>query len=687
MVNADDALEYGTCNSLRSAVNTPHGLFWASQKTGKILQYAGGIQEISSNGMKYWFAEHLPSKLLAAYPDYPLYDNPVAGIGVQAVYDPLYELVYFTKKDFIPLRTDLIFDDPSGVPYYICNNNYTPVAPAAPVNQNPPATESGEPQPTACNKPIDLAIVLDTTASMGASINNLKTSLSTIVNDAIVKSNNNYRLALVKVNENSGGPSTNQILCAFANNNQAAFQTALTPVTATGGGAFPEPWDLGIQSILNGDAGAFRASAHKIIIVITDDFPSGGNDAYTGADTTFVNGLATQAATDGVLIYPVRTPRSFPFTSGETAAIDALLNNLADTTGGVYAISSDGSVSSFIQTAIADTPCPLTCSLSASATSISAGSQVTLNWNTSGARSVTLNNGIGNVALSGNMTITPLGTTTYVLTAQNGDSTTTCSVTITVTPLEVKCPCAFDNPECFTPCHWTISYDPKNKMWISFHDWHPNLLMPSFRHFYSIKNNKIWRHNERWDSYANFYGQDYPWEVEYPVMTPNQITTLRSIEYYMDAYKFFNDGMDKHHALDVNFDRAIIYNSEQISGLLKMQVLGKNAPLDLVNYPNVTANGIEILFSKEENKYRFNQFWDITNDRGEFSGQQIPMWVTACDGYHKVPNPAYINYNKDPLEHKKFRHYGNRIILRKNVSGDKKMILKITNSKHLNSSR
>lgn len=373
IVNADDTIGYANSISSRAAVNTPHGLFFVSQQSGKIMQYAGGIQEISRNGMKFWFNENLPSKLLQAYPEFPLYDNPVAGIGVQATYDPQYELVYFTKRDYVSLRNDLHFDDPSGVPYYFCGQN--------------------------------------------------------------------------------------------------------------------------------------------------------------------------------------------------------------------------------------------------------------------------------------------------------------------------KCPCAFDDPACFSPCDWTISYDPKNKQWISFHDWKPSLMMPSSQHFFTISNNSIWRHNNRWDSYCNYYGTDYPWEVEYPVVTPNNVTTLRNIEYTMDVYKFFNDGKDFHHVLDENFDRAILYNSEQISGLLRLRLTGKNAPLDLVNYPQVTVNGIDILFSKEENKYRFNQFWDITKDRGEFSSAREPMFITNCAGDHKNINPDNVDYFKSPLERKKFRHYGNNIVLRKNVSGDKKMILKLTNSKHLNSSR
>ena len=35
----------------------------------------------------------------------------------------------------------------------------------------------------------------------------------------------------------------------------------------------------------------------------------------------------------------------------------------------------------------------------------------------------------------------------------------------------------------FENCSWTVSYDPKAQAWISFHDWHPELVIPSTRHF------------------------------------------------------------------------------------------------------------------------------------------------------------------------------------------------------------
>lgn len=380
MVNADDVMGYGECISSRSAVNTPYGLFWVSQKNGNILHYVPGSQPrpISGIGLKHWFAEYLPSQLLTYFPNYRLYDNPIVGIGCQAVYDPQYELVYFTKKDYVPLDPNIQLD----------------------------------------------------------------------------------------------------------------------PVT---------------------------------------------NDFYIIVD-------------------------------GKIRTID------------------------------------------------------------------------------------------------------------------------LTDKQYFEPCNWVASFDPtipQQGGWVSFHLWTPTLMIPSYKHFHTINDNTIWEHNNRTDSFCNFYDTSYAWEVEYPIVTPNNVTTLRSVEYYLDCYTFSNDGRDYFHVLDENFDRCIIYNSEQNSGLLRLQIKGKNAPLDLIQYPQITPNHITILFSKEENKFRFDKFWDATRDRGEFSGAEVPMWDTSCNGVEKLINTGYINYFKSPLQHKKFRHYGNKIILRKNPVGrdDVKMVLKLTNTKELQSFR
>jgi hypothetical protein len=160
---------------------------------------------------------------------------------------------------------------------------------------------------------------------------------------------------------------------------------------------------------------------------------------------------------------------------------------------------------------------------------------------------------------------------------------------------------------------------------------------------------------------------------------------MRNVEYILEAYKYHHDCRDKFHVLDENFDYAIIYNSEQVSGLLELNLKSKSNPLDLLSYPQIMSNYIKINFSKEENKYRFNQFWDITKNRGEFSSVNIPMFNTQSNGYIFDINTDYVDYQKSALERKKFRHNTNKVFLRKLKSGNTKFLFKLSNQKILQS--
>ena len=195
----------------------------------------------------------------------------------------------------------------------------------------------------------------------------------------------------------------------------------------------------------------------------------------------------------------------------------------------------------------------------------------------------------------------------------------------------------------------------------------------------------IWKHNVRCDLFANYYEQDYPWEIEWVESIGQQVATVRSVEYQLESYVYNgnldNNCGDRFHDLDWNFDEAIIHNTEQVSGLLKLTLSPKNNVPLITQYPIVGGNDIEILYSKEEQKYRFNQFWDTTYDRGEFTGTQNTIFLTRLNGYIRDLNQANLNYNKSALQRKKFRHYYNKVILRKTLSGDRKMILKLANTK------
>ena len=196
----------------------------------------------------------------------------------------------------------------------------------------------------------------------------------------------------------------------------------------------------------------------------------------------------------------------------------------------------------------------------------------------------------------------------------------------------------------------------------------------------------IWRHNYRCDLYANYYGTDYPWELEFIEGSGQMVNTIRSLEYQLEAYIYKGDlhngcGDDRWHDLDFNFDELIIYNSEQVSGLLRLNLNPKEDPIAALAYPVINANDIDILYSKEEQKYRINQFWDITNDRGEFTNSEQQIHITQLNGYIRDLNTNNLDYDKQETQRKKFRHYYNKVLLRRRLSNDRKMLLKLSNTK------
>jgi hypothetical protein len=237
------------------------------------------------------------------------------------------------------------------------------------------------------------------------------------------------------------------------------------------------------------------------------------------------------------------------------------------------------------------------------------------------------------------------------------------------------------DPLYFDDASWTLSFDTKTKEFVSFHDWHPYLSMPSTSHFLTTYDNEIYKHNQTCDRFCTFYGVDYPFEIEVTSTTGANVSTVRSFEYQLEAHQYKNDCRDTHHVLDSNFDQAIVFNSEQISGLLRLNLTPKNnAPL-ILTYPRTNLSFIDILYSKEENKFRFNQFWDITRDRGEFTNTRLSIFNTEPNGYIRQINLANVDYAKPAHQHKKFRQTTNSVLLRRTVCGPNRLSIKINNTK------
>lgn len=221
------------------------------------------------------------------------------------------------------------------------------------------------------------------------------------------------------------------------------------------------------------------------------------------------------------------------------------------------------------------------------------------------------------------------------------------------------------NPTYFENKSWTVAYSPKLKNFISFYSFLPNFFIPLLGHFQTIINtgtgSSLWNHNLSVYTYQTYYGILYPYILEYcvnsfPVTSSiNSVTILEDIQEYYSDYEYYSLGTTNNTNL-ANFTKAIIYNKEQSSGVIKLipEIFGNTR--QKITYPRMTATGIEALISRREHVSTFNGFWNVA---AQGNGQ--PLWSTQWSDLvtqypiDKVPNtksvrPTSVSYQKNKIK-------------------------------------
>ena len=715
LVNSDEIYQYGSCQNRWSITSTPQGVFYVSQDQGKVFLYTGQLQEISRIGMKWWFSRYLPSNLKKLFPNYADGDNTVIGSGVSTVYDNINEILYITKRDYVPKRADIKYDPVIG--FYIDGD------PTQPYDEPYSPTKG-----FGCPEGYTL-------------INGACTQITKEQNDPSVSN-----IPLSPISSSAYG-----IGGALLYSPGWGASTGVGPYTNLGiANSF---WKNNVPqapvAVVSTD-GAFSCGASTLIaggyITIT------GTNSGTGSIVGYVSGTKYKiSSVDGfspnIVLFKMTTESGGPVVTTIGTLVGFIYNSAIGPVNGLLNSASSGTISHTVylpdsgiktyyvaMTGFAgemfsikvDDVYILRSSNSAMTTYLSASPQskylhiypvtvsegahtIILEGNYKGLGAMILDNTFGEIyAATSYDELNILFTTkdlpefdsliyscgfgtvekipgqqdfNCVVTNTSGFTTPTLNIAPTH-PLPTTLPIKLCDSSYFEDASWTISYDVKNNEWISFHDWHPTFMLPAKRHFLTafnacgISQTGIWRHNDRWDDFCNFYGTYYPFEIEFVIPTGNTVTTMKNVEYVLEAYKYGNNGQDKFHLLDYNFDEAIVYNSEQISGQLNLNLKSKSNPFDFINYPIINATGsTDILYSKEEQKYRFNQFNDITKDRGEFSGAENILITTSPNGYIWTVNPFSVNYYKSALQRKKFRHNVGKVLLRKKAVGRKGGVL------------
>lgn len=219
------------------------------------------------------------------------------------------------------------------------------------------------------------------------------------------------------------------------------------------------------------------------------------------------------------------------------------------------------------------------------------------------------------------------------------------------------------HPKYFCSKKWTISYNFYTKTWTSFHSYTPEFYVEhidgfesGYKGFGNIQ--KTYAHNMTNKSYQVFYGKLEPFIVELNSKFSGQNNYLTNIEYLLDVIRYHNE-YDTFYNRTKTFNKAIIYNNNQTSGLLTMKVKNPEDLSQNVEYPKRIETGYEILTTNSENKWSFNDFFDVSKNQLN----NIPLFNYDCNNVNKKLNNLALDYDKPDHERQGIRGRNCRIRL------------------------
>ena len=156
----------------------------------------------------------------------------------------------------------------------------------------------------------------------------------------------------------------------------------------------------------------------------------------------------------------------------------------------------------------------------------------------------------------------------------------------------------------------------------------------------------VWRHLTNITLYNSFYGVIQPYVIEYPFSYNLQDEILQNVKDYTKAYKYINipDGVyNDNTRIETNdewFNKAILYNGQQSSGILELVAKPLHNLRAYMQYPIFNAESKTITYTKSDNFYQYNTFWALEKS------SQVPLFNTGCESLSidKVVNQANMDY-------------------------------------------
>lgn len=655
----DDTGASAGCQHKWSSIKTPNGYFFMTENQRNFYRFDGSkLAPISSQGMYNWFFNNTPVKVDEQYYKansklYPFRDNPSnpIGTGFITTYDPQKERILLSKKDFIlpdlgngyELCTNgsstIVFPNINDtISYY--NNlgwNYVGVDSCRLKFEKTTVKTRTEIRNVVVKLPNDADIVvwLDTSGSFDE-------SARTTIKNAIGDPNNIQSLP-------------NSWLASFSQQN-TDWQGTLHFIEAPGpNGGQTERW---LDSLRYAKDNLYSGDVTGKNIVLVSFVNEAVPDYHDGSFNNIINNPTGEYINDyNNFKYIYNELNSFyglsypiVFTNNQANITKNFLKHTLAAIKGV----------SYTAIEVADI---------AVNPFMSAGDWGTLTASLQGNNPYP-DNGLGNYgwrALSNR----GWGGSGDVITPEQFQIdmdefllgiTTVEEVEVTVTYLETEYLYA-DGEELENPIQantsWTTSYSLKQGTWTSWHSYLPSFYINTPSKWFSWKptpSNSIWKHNIK-GSYQTYYGTYYPHILEYVSLSTPLVTRIwNHLRLLTEAKKFDNDTQEYYDVRFTTFNKAILYNSRQCSGLLDLIV--KDIAPDQQNYlmeQVINLNNNSSIIDRTEVDWLINDFRDMRIDYTK------PIWNSNIYSLQneyfidKVLNNSTIDMNKDWTQLESFR--------------------------------
>lgn len=192
----------------------------------------------------------------------------------------------------------------------------------------------------------------------------------------------------------------------------------------------------------------------------------------------------------------------------------------------------------------------------------------------------------------------------------------------------------------FEDISFTLSFDPNEKAWISFHTYFPDGYGYDRDHFYSIKDGEFWKHGDKYGDFQTFFGDYHPHVIEYVSKQPNMLsTTFKYLEMEVEASEF--DGKGWIHGREDTFAQGMFYNDTNNSGIVDFVRKDSNNSI-----ANMKQKDNEVTLDWQNDNARINEIRNRNTDENSAMFDK-----TGTDGLG-ILNEQLINGRGERLEGK-----------------------------------